>query len=340
MTATVFNQPAALPVGYSVRPPTEGDIPEIIALMLAYEQAFAPEGAFSFAPEDILSDWQGLDLSREAWVVLAPDGALVGYEFVSQEAVGVIGMDGYVHPQQMGRGIGSMLVELAETRATELLTSVPLGVRVVLHAGVMPEDTIACQMFTERGYDHVRAYWRMRIDMAEQPPAAHWPDGITLRTFEPGQSERAIFDSVEEAFADHWGHVPHVYEEWIERFQRPDFEPSLIFLAFAAAGGVWQSEELAGVALCRQQPDQSWVNTLAVRRPWRRRGLGMALLLHSFGVFYQRGERKVGLGVDAQNLTGATRLYEAGGMRPVMTIYTYSRELRPGADLMVQALEK
>ena len=64
----------------------------------------------------------------------------------------------------------------------------------------------------------------------------------------------------------------------------------------------------------------------------------MALLRHAFGVFYQRGERRVGLGVDAQNLTGATRLYQAAGMRPATTIYTYYRELRPGAELYVQAL--
>ena len=58
-----------------------------------------------------------------------------------------------------------------------------------------------------------------------------------------------------------------------------------------------------------------WVGTLGVRRPWRKRGIGLALLRHSFNEFYRRGKRKVGLGVDAQNLTGALRLYESAGMQ-------------------------
>jgi mycothiol synthase len=48
---------------------------------------------------------------------------------------------------------------------------------------------------------------------------------------------------------------------------------------------------------------------------FRKRGLGSALLLHAFAGLYARGERRMGLGVDATNETGATRLYESAGMR-------------------------
>jgi len=341
MTATSFNGSGALPEGYTVRPPTEGDIPAIIRLMHDCDVAFKPDATLDYTPDDIQGDWQSLALARDAWVVLAPNSTLAGYETIIDEGSGVLAMDGYVHPQHTGRGIGSALVELAEARAAELIARAPNGARVSLQAGVLPEDTSACQMLAERGYDNIHTFWRMRIDMTEPPPAPQWPEGITLRTFQPGQDERAVFDAVEEAFSDHWGHVPREYEEWIARFQRPDSDPLLVWLAFAASTGAGQpeaSEALAGVALCRQQPEQGWVNTLAVRRPWRRRGLGMALLLHAFGEFYRRGERKVGLGVDAQSLTGATRLYEAAGMRPVMTIFTYSKELRAGVDMSVQEL--
>jgi ribosomal protein S18 acetylase RimI-like enzyme len=60
--------------------------------------------------------------------------------------------------------------------------------------------------------------------------------------------------------------------------------------------------------------DESWVTTLAVLREWRQKGLGMALLRHSFRDFYRRGRTTVLLTVDAENLTGATRLYERAGM--------------------------
>jgi GNAT superfamily N-acetyltransferase len=76
-----------------------------------------------------------------------------------------------------------------------------------------------------------------------------------------------------------------------------------------------------------------WVNVLGVRRPWRKRGLGLALLQHSFGEFYSRGKHRAGLGVDASSLTGATRLYEKAGMKPIRQFTVSQKVLRPGLDI-------
>jgi len=76
-----------------------------------------------------------------------------------------------------------------------------------------------------------------------------------------------------------------------------------------------------------------WIGTLGVRRPWRKRGLGQALLLHSFGEFYKRGTKTIGLGVDAQNPTGATRLYQRVGMQAASEFITYEKELRAGREI-------
>jgi ribosomal protein S18 acetylase RimI-like enzyme len=80
------------------------------------------------------------------------------------------------------------------------------------------------------------------------------------------------------------------------------------------------------------------VRSLGVRRPWRKRGIGLALLRHSFNEFYRRGKRKVGLGVDAQNLTGALRLYENAGMHVDQAFDFYEKELRPGTEISLQSL--
>ncbi len=77
------------------------------------------------------------------------------------------------------------------------------------------------------------------------------------------------------------------------------------------------------------RPPTAWVNILAVRRPWRRQGLGMALLRQAFGEFYRRGIRQVALGVDAENITGATRLYARAGMRVTRQYARYEKMLRP-----------
>jgi ribosomal protein S18 acetylase RimI-like enzyme len=166
----------------------------------------------------------------------------------------------------------------------------------------------------------------MRVDMTEAPPVPVSPEGIAMRDCIRGQDERAIFDTLEEAFLDHWGHTPHEYDEWLERNVKVEsFDPSLWFLALDGA-------EPAGALRGRVMADGSgWINTLGVRRLWRRRGLGMAILLHSFGVFYRRGITSVALGVDAQNPTGATHLYEAAGMRVVREFVVHEKELRSGA---------
>ncbi|MGH2515177.1 MAG: GNAT family N-acetyltransferase, partial [Ktedonobacterales bacterium] len=98
-------------------------------------------------------------------------------------------------------------------------------------------------------------------------------------------------------------------------------------------------DQIAGFSLCRPEEGMGWVDDLGIRRPWRRRGLALALLLASFGEFYRRGERVVGLSVDAQSLTGATRLYEKAGMRPSREWKVFEKELRPGIELSTQSLE-
>ncbi len=67
--------------------------------------------------------------------------------------------------------------------------------------------------------------------------------------------------------------------------------------------------------------------------------MGLAFLQHSFGEFYRRGKRKVSLGVDAENLTGALRLYEKAGMHVHRQFDTYEKEIRPGVEISVQSLE-
>jgi ribosomal protein S18 acetylase RimI-like enzyme len=183
----------------------------------------------------------------------------------------------------------------------------------------------------------------MVIELNGSPTEPVWPAGIKVRSLKIGLDERAVVSAVRESFQDHWGYIERPYEEEFNRWQHrmdndPDFDPVLWFLAM-------DGDEIAGISLCwpkvSDDPDMGWVQTLGVRRPWRKQGLGLALLQHSFGELYRRGKRKVGLGVDAQNLTGALRLYEKAGMRsdPAHQFSVYEKELRPGEDLATNQLE-
>jgi ribosomal protein S18 acetylase RimI-like enzyme len=138
-----------------------------------------------------------------------------------------------------------------------------------------------------------------------------WPAGIAVRTVAEDESRR-VHEAVIEVWQDTNDPLDETYEEWAHwNVAAPSYDPGLWFLAEAEG-------ELAGFAICRQDPvdpNAGYVAMLGVRRPWRRQGLGEALLLHSFAEFRRRGYTRGTLGVDASSVTGATRLYERAGMR-------------------------
>ena len=87
-------------------------------------------------------------------------------------------------------------------------------------------------------------------------------------------------------------------------------------------------DEIAAGTICTGDTyGGGFVQALFTRRPWRKQGLGAALLLDSFGRFWERGEHSVGLGVDSANDTGAFRLYERAGMTPALGWVVYEKEL-------------
>jgi mycothiol synthase len=318
-----------LPLHYSIRAPVESDIPAIIELIIALDLKHYGV-ADEYSSDDIQDDWSRLDPRTDAWVVLAPTGQLAAYGTVTDQGSGHITADGYVHPKFAGQGIGTELVNLLEMRAQEIVHRAPPEARVVLENSVLQSDIPAQSILESAGFSLARTFWRMAIEFTEPPRAPTWPRGISLQTFATGQ-EHAVFEAVEEAFQDHWGHVPRTYADWIQRTERESFDSSLWFLAM-------EDQEIAGVALCRVRPDNSaWVNTVAVRRPWRQRGLGTALLLAAFNEFYRRNILHAALGVDAESLTGANRLYERAGMQVSLRIATYQKELRPGRDLATKS---
>ena len=157
----------------------------------------------------------------------------------------------------------------------------------------------------------------MVIELDEEPEPPAWPEGFDVATLVPGE-ERVLHEVLEEAFEDHWGHQHRPFEEWIDARA---LEHELCFLVRsgdAVAAGAECKRELFGMG---------WVDVLGTRREYRRKGVGDALLRHAFGELYRRGARRVGLGVDAENPTGATRLYERVGMRVASQADVYAKKL-------------
>lgn len=217
-------------------------------------------------------------------------------------------------------GASKLLVPELERLAAE--TAAP---GALLRGIVGSENDAARSVFVAAGYEPIRSSYRMGIELGERTPSPSWPDGIVVRTLEEHEDDDRVYEAHMDAFADHWDFERQPYEEWARwHTARESFDPSLWFLA--EDGG-----ELAAVCLCRVdealEPPRGWVNELGVRPAWRRRGLGLALLQHAFGTFWDRGLRTAGLGVDAANTTGAVRLYERAGMHVTSRSDTLQRVL-------------
>ena len=185
-------------------------------------------------------------------------------------------------------------------------------------------DEVVAGAYERAGYRVIRHSFQMRIELDGEVPQPRLPDGIDIRTLEPGEEQR-VHEAQMEAFADHWDFRYDPFDEWRRYLvDKHDFDPSLWFLAE-------EDGEIAGIALCAWHfsgdRQFGWVEILGVRPQWRRRGLGGALLQHAFREFAARGATRVGLGVDAENTTGAVRLYERAGMRVVRRSDTYEKRL-------------
>jgi mycothiol synthase len=310
---------AALPAGFSARRPAEGDVDGVVELVRECETA--DTGAAELTGEDVSVAWRTMDTEHDAWLVVDAGGRPVATAALRHRHPSLMFAFAAVAPRERGLGIGTHLLSVVEERAREVMTEAPAEMKVTLGQRVGQYNEGARKLLEANGYAWVRRFWRMRIELDEQPPAPEWPDGVRPATMRP-DDERRVFEALEEAFQDHWRFTPHEYGHWRAwNIERESFDASLWFLA-------WDGDEIGGASCCAVREGEAWVNELGVRRPWRRRGVGLALLRQSFGEFYRRGLETGVLEVDSENPTGATRLYERAGMHVVRQSDTYEKVLR------------
>jgi mycothiol synthase len=177
------------------------------------------------------------------------------------------------------------------------------------------------ELLAGAGYAVTRSSYTMERSLDGDLERPAWPPGIEVRPFDERHAV-ALHAAENEAFADHWGYTPSSLEAWTAFNLGPAGDASLVRVA-------WEGDEIAGLCISRPRRGEDetvgWVGVLAVRRPWRRQGLGEALLRDAFVLLADRGKRAVGLGVDAENTTGAVGLYERVGLRVARRSDTWAR---------------
>lgn len=302
----------SLPEGYRARPASEDDLEQMAAVANAYD--LADFGHADTEVEHLRDSWheRGFDAERDTWLVLDPGGAVAAFGLVEPTPGPVLESFGRVHPEHRGRGLGTFLVASMEARAAERP-----GVER-LYNGLTATDAAARALLEGRGYELVRYFWHMERDLdgAETLVA---PAGFQIRPAEEAD-ERAAWSAIEEAFIDHWSWESEPFEDWIA------FLTSAGERILVAVDG----PEVAGAVTFRSMTGIGWIGELGVRHSWRGRGLGESLLRHAFAALAELGVGAARLNVDADNKTGATRLYERAGMHVRREWFVYEKRLEAG----------
>jgi mycothiol synthase len=245
-------------------------------------------------------------------VVLDADASVVGYTQAMVASDAEVHVFVFTDPRLWGRGLSTWQIRRAETVVADRWPA-PVPLRLSRFGGV----DAAAELFERRGYERVRTFWTMDIDLTAPPSALARVQGVRIRTFERGRDERATHAALAEAFEDHWGSDFPSFERWLHHEvdgEGSRFDPTLWFVAVEGDDVVGAATSTASTAHAEGSAE---VGALGVRRAWRRRGVALALLLTAFGEFHRRGIARAELGVDAASPTGATRLYERAGMRVI-----------------------
>jgi mycothiol synthase len=256
----------------------------------------------------------------EMLVAARPGGRVTAYADMNDQAErSRFWIDLRVPPAEHDADVAGALLDVLEARAAE-----GAAPGAIVRVFVPSPYELALRLVQARGYEVVRHSFQMRIDFDGELAVPCWPERIAVRTFVPGQDDEAVYETQQEAFADGFEAVRQSYEDWRRWSFREPFDPSLWLIAE-------EDDEITGVCLCRSDAgaggELGWIDSLGVRLPWRRRGLGLALLLQGFAELRARGKRGVGLGVDGLNPTGAVRLYERAGMHVARRFDQFQKSL-------------
>src|SRR5579884_1524135 len=279
----------SLPSDVQLRPATISDLEAVLSLRQSL-------GDNDLTAEQLQASWQTLDMERQTQAATRSDGQVIGYAELWQHRPDIFIPHVWVRTDEQRRGIGTALLQHMDVQARILA---PEGSCKLFSQPW--RSNIAAQCLLEKaGYVLSSTFQRMELHMTEAPPTPASIPGIEIRPIVLEQDELAVYEADEEAFLDERGKEPRTLEQWRRRFQMhtEHFDPALWWVA-------QDGSKIAGTSMNEVDNGAGEVMHLGVRRPWRKRGLGTALLQIALHEFYRRGIHIVRLNVDAQSLTNA-----------------------------------
>ncbi|MFN8159080.1 MAG: GNAT family N-acetyltransferase [Candidatus Nanopelagicales bacterium] len=307
-----------LPDGLAVRPPRLGDSgtpvledrDAILALCRDAEVRAIGESDTTADEIDEMFTLPNTDLEH---TLMVHDGdELVGFVWTECDAAsGESWVDVYVGPERTD--VADAFVAFGTALAREHSAAHPEIEQWSLRSGCFATDAETSGALERGGFERVRRFWRMRLDLEGYDAVAPvLPPGVEiLDGFDPA-NRRTTYEVQSAAFDDHWNHTMRPFDEWFGFFDQPYLDPTGWWLLTVDG-------EPAAVCILddsRREISEGYVRSLGVLRDHRGQGLAKLLLERAFAMYAERGLRGVQLGVDSTSPTGANHLYEGVGMRP------------------------
>lgn len=305
------------------RPYQPGDAPALANLLNLIDTQAGGHAGYTAPEVDTMISTMARDLVHDTSLWFSPEGELIAAVVNLAPPPGGYRMDleGGVHPQWRGRGIGRELLagQFARAEAIHVATGAtsPWEVRT----GALAGNEDAQRLFRRFGMAPLR-YWFEMVAVTAQPVSLPVPVGLRVESYRPDVAE-ALYQAHTEAFKDHFGYQRRTWEQWQAlSVGSAGFLADLSRLAF-------DGEDLAGYVLSYRDADPSrlYLGQVGTRRPWRRKGVAAGLLAEVIAAAEKAGFATAGLGVDADSPTGAVGVYERVGFAVESRAVTYSRQL-------------
>ena len=190
-----------------------------------------------------------------------------------------------------------------------------------LWLGVQSNDLAYKSLLEGRKFTILRKYWTLEMRIPVENESRSDSLGVIRELDLDKEDDLRTFHEVhQDAFSQHFGFMPRHFDEWSELVIRDKDEINLqawlVSVNGVPAGFVDFNDE-------QLHNDSGYVAGLGVRQAFQGKGLGEALLRHAIQINSELGRSKLCLSVDAGNESGALRLYEKVGMKPISEWHQY-----------------
>jgi len=333
---------AKLREGLKMRSPEKNEADKASVIFNNYDAHI--NGEKNSTEEVILKTWEfpNFDLKEDARIIVDENDKWLGFiavwndnkphiqNFIIQKT----------EPEYIGSDIETVLLEWAEEKSDLNIPKAPADGEVYAATTVDSTQKDKIQNLKDRGYSEIRYFWRMGIDLNTDLDQPEFPEGISITTHKERQNLMDIVKCDRAGFADHWGYyespIDEEFAEWKHWISmEPYYDPQYWFLALS-------DNNIIGMSLCMNgmvsDKEIAYLDSLCVNKEFRKKGIASSLLKLSFAEMKKAGRKKVYLHVDADSLTGATRLYESVGMKVNQSSTKMEKIIRKGKSYRTENL--